>query len=74
MKTKGDKSYKQISYAIFSAVIYTIWTVRNSTIFKAKHRTVCDMLKDIKQYIVHRILYLHTFTKKFGKYIDRILK
>ena len=24
MKTKGDKSYKQISYAIFLAVIYTI--------------------------------------------------
>ena len=40
MKTKGDMSFKQISYAIFSAVIYAIWAARNAAIFKARYSTV----------------------------------
>jgi len=70
LKTKGNPSFKQINYAIFSAVIYAIWTARNAAIFKAQHTIVQEISKAIKRHIIQRVLHMQTFTKKFDAYID----
>ncbi|KAJ8429433.1 hypothetical protein Cgig2_015722 [Carnegiea gigantea] len=74
LKIKGDKYFKQINYVIYSAGIYSIWVARNPALFRNHHSTVQDILKAIKNQIIHRVLYLHTCTKKLNVYIDRILK
>ena len=43
LKSKGDKQYKQLTYAIFSAVMYTIWAARNAALFK-DHYTIVQRM------------------------------
>ncbi|KAJ8420975.1 hypothetical protein Cgig2_025653 [Carnegiea gigantea] len=72
LKIKGDKQSKQTTYAICSIVIYNIWTARNFSIFRHQPPNVQDTTKIIKDQVIHRVLYLHTYTQKYLLYIDRL--
>jgi len=61
---KGPRRYKHITMAIISAILYQIWQVRNTTIFKTQLVLVPAALKQIKEHIVYRVLYLNPRTKK----------
>ena len=72
LKIKGDKQSKQVTYAICSIVIYNIWIARNLSIFRRQPPNVEDTIKIINDQVIHRALYLHTYTQKYLLYTQAI--
>ena len=73
-KMKGPRRNKHITMAIISAILYQIWQVRNTTIFKTQLVLVPAALKQIKENIIYRILYFNSRTQKYNAYIDGITR
>jgi len=73
-KARGTKEEKQITSAIVSAPIYHIWSARNHALFRSIHTPTRQTVTQIKEQVIHRILYLNTLSRKFIHCIDNILK
>ncbi|KAJ8439686.1 LOW QUALITY PROTEIN: hypothetical protein Cgig2_010183 [Carnegiea gigantea] len=73
LKNGGTQDYLQISYAIFSAAIYYIWRARNLAIFNHQMLPSRKVIHLAKEQIKIRVLFLHTYTKKYTMYIEQLL-
>ncbi|KAJ8450406.1 hypothetical protein Cgig2_002091 [Carnegiea gigantea] len=74
LQLKGCKIYRHIHYAMFSSGIYSIWEARNSALFKKIIIPLSNIILAIKHLLIHRFLYLNSFTQKYTLYIDRLLQ
>ncbi|KAJ8431470.1 hypothetical protein Cgig2_033984 [Carnegiea gigantea] len=72
LNIKG-KVKASISYAIFAAGVYYIWRARNVALFKQSQWATPSVVKEIKEQIKTRILFLHSISAKYSLYIDRLL-
>ncbi|KAJ8419448.1 hypothetical protein Cgig2_023654 [Carnegiea gigantea] len=72
LNIKG-KVKASISYAIFAAGVYYIWRARNVAPFKQTQWATPSVVKEIKEQIKTRILFLHSISAKYSLYIDRLL-
>ena len=72
-KLKKPRGEKQITYSIAAAVISNIWRARNEKIFSNYAPSIQTYFKQIKEHIIHRLLILHSTTKKFAHSIDTLL-
>ena len=71
-KLRG-KSRTAITYAIFAAGVYYIWRARNAIAFQHLTWPSSKVVREIKEQIRMRILYLNSISGKYTKQIDRIL-
>ncbi|KAJ8431363.1 LOW QUALITY PROTEIN: hypothetical protein Cgig2_002086 [Carnegiea gigantea] len=68
------KGIDKITYAIFTAVIYHIWSARNHALPKKQTIPVRETIKNIKEQILHRVLSLNIGKKKHSMHTDRLLQ
>ncbi|KAJ8420386.1 hypothetical protein Cgig2_004700 [Carnegiea gigantea] len=73
-KARGTKGEKQITSAIVLAAINHIWSARNHALFRSIHTPTRQTVTQIKEQVIHRILYLNTISRKIIHCIDSILK
>lgn len=69
-KLKGDRQTQQITYAIFSAVIYQIWTARNHAQHKDQIIPVKGAIKHIKEQIFQTVFFIHSITQKYSTHFE----
>ena len=55
MALKAPKAYKEMIYATFNAVVYTVWWARNQMTFHEKHITPLQILNQVREQILQRI-------------------
>ncbi|KAJ8441866.1 hypothetical protein Cgig2_034125 [Carnegiea gigantea] len=74
LKLRVSKASKSITYAIFTSVIYYIWSTRNQVIFRHQIQPHQRTFQTIKEQVIHRILYINSLTHKYDMYIDRLVQ
>ncbi|KAJ8445596.1 LOW QUALITY PROTEIN: hypothetical protein Cgig2_018537 [Carnegiea gigantea] len=70
---KGSSTLKQVTSAVITSIFYHIWSARNHRIFKNPQVTASQTAYLIKDQVRSRILFLNTCSKKYSRYIDRLL-
>ncbi|KAJ8429586.1 hypothetical protein Cgig2_023792 [Carnegiea gigantea] len=70
---KGSSTLKQVTSAVIIGIFYHIWSARNHRIFKNQQITASQTANLIKDQVRSRILFLNTCSKKYSRYIDRLL-
>ncbi|KAJ8423617.1 hypothetical protein Cgig2_015706 [Carnegiea gigantea] len=74
LKMKRDKQSKQITFAIFLVVIHHTRLARNNAQLKHQIIQAKDTIKIIKEQILHRVVFLHTHTKKYSLHLHKLLQ
>ncbi|KAJ8434551.1 hypothetical protein Cgig2_001183 [Carnegiea gigantea] len=72
-KRKGGRIQKNITTATITATIYSIWQAGNSKIFTSQNISGMQTIQHIKDQVQNRILFINTSSRKYSKYIDKIL-
>ena len=60
-------AHLQIAYAIYAAAIYHIWYARNQCLFKNQCIPIDHTIRQIKNQIQHRVLFLNTVSRTYRK-------
>ena len=71
---RAPKTQRRITYAVFLAVIYSIWKVRNHMISKNKLLPPSTTISSIKEQLRFRILFLSKYAQKYQAYIDILIQ
>ncbi|KAJ8436669.1 hypothetical protein Cgig2_006379 [Carnegiea gigantea] len=74
LQAKGPKARKQITGIIVTVAIYNTWRARNQAIFRTQIIPTKQTIRMIKEQVRHRILFLHSISKKYTMYKDGILQ
>ena len=71
---KAATVQKDMIFTTFNAVIYTIWWTRNQLTFHNKKITTDQILKQVKDYIMQRLLFINKNSSKYYTCIDILLR
>lgn len=72
-QTTHSRAVKEMKTAAVAGTIYAVWHERNSRLFDQTQKTANQIVKEVKDQMKIRILYLANHHRKYRTCIDSIL-